>query len=124
MDIGLNQGPDIQMKLSFAITLLVAASFAAWGQQPMPRMTAVDPQNGKPGDELVVSGENLQKGAVSKLYLTDGTHDLEVTITEQTDKSIKFKIPAKATGKLALMVLTSGKDAKLIEQPVKVQIDQ
>lgn len=112
------------MKLSLMVTLLVAASFAAWGQPAMPRMVSVDPGNGKIGDVLVVSGENLAKASVSKVYLTDGTHDLEVVITEQTDTAIKFKIPAKAAGRLALMVLTSGKDAKLIEQPVKIQIDE
>ena len=76
------------------------------------------------GDVLAVAGENLQKEAVAKVYLTDGKTDIEVTITEQTEKEIKFKIPAKAAGRLALMVLTAGKDAKLIEQPVKVQIDE
>jgi hypothetical protein len=62
---------------------------------------------------------------VAKVYLTDGVKfDLEVVIVEQSDKEIKFKIPGKATGRMALMVLTSGKDGKLIEQPVKVQIDE
>jgi hypothetical protein len=118
------------MKLSFVVTLLVAAGFAAWGQQAMPRMISVEPQNAKAGDILVVSGENLEKGTVAKVYLTDGKTDpsdplsmLEVTVTEQTGKEIKIKIPAKATGRLALMVLTTGKQPKLIEQPVKVQID-
>ena len=111
------------MKLSF-VTLLLAAGLAAWGQQAMPRMTSVEPQNGKVGDVLVVTGENLQKDAVAKVYLTDGKHDVECTITEQTDTTIKITIPAKATGRLAVMVLTTGKDAKYIEQPVKVQIDQ
>jgi hypothetical protein len=112
------------MKLSLMVTFLVAASFAAWGQPAMPRMVSVDPGNGKVGDVLNVSGENLAKASVAKVYLTDGSHDLEVIITEQTNTSIKFKIPAKATGRLALMVLTAGKDAKLIEQPVKIQIDE
>ena len=114
------------MKLSFAITLLLAEAFAAYGQQAMPRMTSVEPGNGKIGDVVVVSGENLQKDTVAKVYLTDGKNDIEVSITGQTDKEIKFKIPAKASGRLALMILTSAKDAKdqkLIEQPVKVQID-
>ena|SRR5579883_1306397 len=112
------------MKLSLILTLLIAASFAAWGQPAMPRMVSVDPGNGKVGDVLVVSGENLAKAAVAKVYLTDSKNDFEVTIVEQSDTAIKFKIPAKATGRLALMVLTSGKDGKLIEQPVKVQIDE
>ena len=112
------------MKLSFVVSLLMAASFAAYAQQSMPRMTSVDPLNGKKGDVIVVTGENLQKDAVSKVFLTDGKNDIPVEVTEQTATSIKFKIPAKATGRMALMVLTSGKDAKYIEQPVKVQIDE
>jgi hypothetical protein len=126
MDIALKQGPDIQMKLSFVASLLLAAS-AAYGQQAMPRMTTVEPANGKTGDVIVVSGENLQKDVVAKVYLTDGKNDIEVAISEQTEKELKFKIPAKAAGRLSLMILTNSKDAKdqkLIEQPVKVQIDQ
>ena len=111
------------MKLSFAVSLLVAASFAAYAQQAMPRMVSVDPPNGKTGDVITVTGENLQKDLVSKVYLTDGKNDLIVEVTEQTDTSIKFKIPAKAAGRLALMILTAGKDAKYIEQPVKLTID-
>ncbi len=113
------------MKLSFAISLFVAASFAAFAQQAMPRLATVEPQNGKGGDVLVVSGENLQKDAVTKLYLTDGTNDTQVEITAQNATSITFKIPAKCkAGRLALMVLTGGKEPKLIEQPVKVTIDE
>jgi hypothetical protein len=114
------------MKLSFVALLLLAAS-AACAQQAMPRMTSVEPQNGKTGDVIVVSGENLQKDAVAKVYLTDGKNDIEVAISDQTEKELKFKIPAKATGRLSLMILTNSKDAKdqkLIEQPVKVQVDQ
>ena len=111
------------MKLSFAITLLIAGSFAGFGQTAMPRMVSAEPPNGKVGDLIAVTGENLNKDAVAKVYLTDGKNDTAVEITEQTATSIKFKIPDKATGRLALMVLTAGKDAKLIEQPVKVTID-
>ena len=112
------------MKLSFVVSLLVAASFAAYAQQVMPRMVSVDPPNGKKGDVITVTGENLQKELVSKVYLTDQKIDTIVEVTEQTPTSIKFKIPAKAAaGRLALMILTTGKDAKYIEQPVKVTID-
>ncbi len=112
------------MKLSFVVSILVAASFASYAQQAMPRMTSVDPVSGKKGDVIVITGENLQKELVSKVFLTDGKNDLQVEVTEQTPTSIKFKIPAKATGRLTLMVLTAGKEAKYIEQPVKLTIDE
>ena len=110
------------MRLSLIVLLLLFAGTAAFGQA-MPRMTSAEPTNGKTGDVIAVAGENLTKEAVAKVYLTDGSHDHEVEITEQTATSIKFKIPEKASGKLALMVLTAGKDAKLIEQPVKVTVE-
>jgi hypothetical protein len=46
-------------------------------------------------------------------------------VTEQTATTIKFKIPEKVAtgGRLSVMILTAGKDAKYIEQPVKVMIE-
>ena len=108
------------MKLSF-IALLTLFAAIALAQQAMPRMTTVEPGNGKAGDVLTVAGENLDKSAVVKLYLTDGKNDLEVQMTEQAATSIKFKIPDKAkAGRFSLMILTGGKDPKYIEQPVRV----
>jgi uncharacterized membrane protein len=61
---------------------------------------------------------------VVKLYLTDGKNDLEVQMTEQAAASIKFKIPANAkAGRFSLMILTSGKEPKYIEQPVKITVE-
>jgi hypothetical protein len=113
------------MKLSFVALLLLGASVAAYAQQASPRMISAQPQNGKTGDVIAITGENLQKDLVAKVYLTDGKNDIVVEVTEQTATSLKFKIPAKVeAGRLALMVLTAGKEPKLIEQPVKVTIDQ
>jgi hypothetical protein len=116
------------MKLSFAAPLCLLACIAACGAafaQVMPKMTTVDPGNGKAGDVITVAGENLEKNQVAKVYLTDGKNDLVVEVTEQEPTSLKFKIPTKATaGRFALMLLTTGKEPKLIEQPVKVTVDQ
>jgi len=114
------------MKLSLLAALLVAASVASYGQSTTPRMTSVDPMNAKRGDVVTVTGENLTKDFVAKLYLTDGGDgkgDVEVQIMEQTATTIKFKIPAKATGRMALLILTNTKPQQLVEQPVKVTID-
>ena len=112
------------MKLSLLVSLLLAASFAAQAQSGLPRMTTVDPDTGKKGDVVTVSGENLGKGQVAKVLLTDGKNDVEVEIVEQTDTTIKIKIPAKANGRLALMILTNTKPQQFIEQPVKLNIEE
>jgi len=112
------------MKLSFVAPLVVAVMLSADAQQVMPRMSSVEPGNGKAGDMITIAGESLQKDTVAKVYLTDGKNDTEVQIVEQSATEIKFKIPAKVSGRLALMILTAGKDAKLMEQPVKVRVDE
>jgi nitrous oxidase accessory protein NosD len=121
----MNPGTVIQMKLSFVSTLLLAVGLSAAAQEALPRMLSVDPLSGKAGDVIAVTGENLDKAKVDKVYLTDGKNDVPVEVTEQTDTTIKFKIPAKAAtgGRLAIMILTAGKDAKYIEQPVRVMIE-
>ncbi|HWQ57149.1 MAG TPA: IPT/TIG domain-containing protein [Bryobacteraceae bacterium] len=113
------------MKLSLVVPLIVAACLAAYAQQPMPRMITVEPANGKIGDIITVGGEHLEKTQVAKVYLTDGQADVQVEVTDQAAAALKFKIPAKTkSGRFALMLLTTGKDPKLIEQPVKVTIDE
>lgn len=115
------------MRLSFILPIILAVLFAQplLPQAAMPRMTAVEPANGKIGDLLSVAGENLEKKNVADVFLTDGKIDLKVAVIEQTATSIKFKIPPKtAAGRWALMVLTSGKEPKLIEQPVKVTVEE
>ena len=111
------------MKLSFIAAALVFATLA-FSQEGMPRMSTVEPANGKAGDVLTVAGENLTKPTLDKLYLTDGKTDVEVQVTEQTATALKFKIPAGAkAGRFSLMILTGGKDPKYIEQPVKVTVE-
>lgn len=111
------------MKLSSVVSLLLAATLVMFAQEAMPRMSAVDPTSAKAGDVVAVAGENLDKDAVSKVYLTDGKNDVICEITGQTPTEIKLKVPAKATGRMALMILTTGKEPKLIEQPVKLTIE-
>lgn len=116
------------MKRSVVVPLMAVACLAViavFAQQAMPRMTTVEPANGKIGTVLTVNGENLQKEQVSKVYLTDGKNDVQVDVLEQAAKALKFKIPVKMKpGRFAIMLLTAGKDAKLIEQPVKVTVER
>jgi hypothetical protein len=112
------------MRISLFVTVLLIFAMAAFAQQPMPRMVSVDPGNGKTGDIIAVTGENLEKAQVAKVYLTDGKNDMLVEVTEQAATLLKFKIPEKvAAGRFSLMLLTSGKEPKLIEQPVRLTVD-
>lgn len=110
--------------LVVAVLMALAASAVLAAQATLPQMQSVDPASAKAGDVVTVTGENLDQSRVAALYLTNGKEDFKAEITEQTATSIKFKIPSLVkTGRLALMVLTKGKEPKLIEEPVKVLIE-
>jgi hypothetical protein len=110
----------------FATLLMVAvAAPPLMAQEAIPRCTTIEPMSGKVGTDIVVTGENLDKNLVAKLYLTDGKNDIELAIAEQTATTLKAKIPAKAVvgERYKLMVLTKGKEPKLIEQPVRFEVE-
>lgn len=105
--------------------ILCAAAVATLAlAQESPRMKSVEPASGKAGDELTVSGENLDAKFVKEIYLTDGKTDFKLQVTQQTAESVKVKIPDKVKpGRYSLMVLTAEKTPKLIEQPVKCTVE-
>jgi len=108
-------------RLILAATALAALAFA----QESPRMKSVEPLSGKSGAELTVSGENLDAKFVKEVYLTDGKNDIKLAIGLQAAESIKATVPVKCKpGRYSLMVLTSEKTPKLIEQPVKYTVEE
>jgi hypothetical protein len=112
------------MRLSFAILLIAVACIVAMAQAPLPRITAADPNTGKVGDLVTLTGENLGKDSVAKVFLTDGDKvDIVVEVTEQTATTIKFKIPAKATGRMRLMVQTAEPDPRQMVLPTRVTVE-
>ena len=89
-----------------------------------PRLSSVEPNAGKPGDELLISGQNLDSSNVTKLFLTAGGKDHEVKIKEQTSDSIRFTIPEKVeVGSYNLMIQTGGATPTLMEQPVRCTVE-
>jgi hypothetical protein len=113
------------MRLSIGKAILTTVSLAAYGQQVIPRMITAT-SNGKKGDVISVSGENLQKESVAKVLLTDGRNDFSVDIAEQTSTTLRFKIPDRAgPGRMAFMILTTGRNGKYVSLlRFKITIDQ
>ena len=106
-------------RFSTVFFLAAALAYAA-----VPRLISVAPDAGKPGDELVASGQNLDSSNVTKLFLTAGGKDHQVKIKEQTSDSIRFIIPEKIEfGSYNLMILTGGATPTLYEQPVRCTVE-
>jgi hypothetical protein len=115
------------MKLSYiapALAVLLIFATILGAQAIFPRMTSVEPATTKAGADASVAGENLDKGNVADVFLTDGQTDVKVQILEQAATAIKFKVPTSAKpGRFSLMVLTPSKPPRLIEQPVKLTVE-
>jgi hypothetical protein len=114
------------MRIAFVLAgvVVLLALAPALGAQNC-RITGVDPDTGKIGDTVGAAGESMDKSKVDELYLTDGTNDFKVQIVDQTDSMIKFKIPPKIKpGRYSLMIKTKGPDVKLLEQPVRLTVEE
>ena len=74
--------------------LLTLSAALCWGA--VSRLTSVEPNWVEPGDAVVAQGQGLGKGQVVKLFLTTGSKDIEVEISEQTPESLGFSIPARS----------------------------
>lgn len=105
-----------------ALSFVGMAAAALYAFEGFAKLTTVEPDTGKAGDTVAAKGENLDKGKVGELYLTDGKNDVKAEITGQTETEIKFKIPKASAGRYRLMLLSANK-ASMIEQPVVLTVE-
>jgi hypothetical protein len=101
---------------------LVAAAVSLLAFQAMPRCISLEPDTGKKGDTISAKGEYLDKKNMAEMYLTDGSKDFPVKMSEQTETEVKFTVPAIKPGRYHLAVLTAKKDS-MIEQPVVLTVE-
>ena len=112
----------IHLRRCSIVLWITLSAVSLFGQGP--RVRSVEPATAKQGDELVVSGENLDAEHVASLYLTDGSKDHKVKISEQKAESIRFSVPKVKPGRYSLMVLTRGANPVYLEQPVFCIIEE
>lgn len=114
------------MKWFAPVALAALVPLLLLAQEVTPRFTTVEPMLGMPGTQITVTGEHIGKDVVAELYFTDGTNDIKTPMLTQNDTTITCKIPAgvKTGVRYRLMVLTKGKEPRLIEQPVRVEIGE
>ena len=107
--------------VSLVIALLLSPALFSFAG--FPKVSTVEPDTGKVGDIISAKGENLDKSSIGEVYLTDGSHDLKMQITEQTETEVKFKVPQNIkAGRYHLMMLIADKKS-FVEQPVVFTVE-
>ena len=91
---------------------------------PTPIMKLVQPNPVKAGTGITVTGMHLGKQFVAAVYLTQGDESVKLDITLQENNQINVVIPANTKpGRFGLMVLTTGDQSRLLDEPVLVSIE-
>jgi IPT/TIG domain-containing protein len=102
---------------AFAALLVLPLRFTL--AQSSPSVKAVDPTSGKVNDSISVEGENLGKGVVSAVYLSDDKSDYKAVIVEQASDKIVVRIPQVKPGDYNVSVQAG---AAIYIQPVRLTV--
>lgn len=108
------------------IIALATACVGLYGQsaQVSSQATRLEPKIAKPGMVLTITGVALGKTRIEEVFLTDHRFDLKVTVLEQSDNTLKIRVPPfiKA-GRHQLLLLMAGPNGAYLEQPVFVLVE-
>ena len=100
-----------------AVAVLVPMLFA----EGSPKVTSVDPTTVKANDNATVNGENLGKGNVSAVLLSDETVDYKATVVDQAADKIVFKVPQVKPGDYNVSIQVGN---NILIQPLRVKVQE
>jgi hypothetical protein len=107
------------------LALLLAAALLTLGlllfAQGAPLVTAVDPSSGKVNDTVTVTGENLGKGTVSAVFLSDDKTDYKATLVGQDKEKVVMKVPHVRPGRYNISLQVGN---AIYIQPVRFTVEE
>lgn len=107
----------LRVWLAAAIVLLAATLFG----QGSPRVTGIEPASGKVNETATVSGENLGKGSIAAVLLSDDKTDFKAPITDQGNDKVSIKIPDVKPGDYNVSIQVG---RNIFIQPVRFTVQQ
>ncbi len=78
------------------LVVLASSGHFGGGGRALPHamnLSRLSPPIASVGDVVTASGDDLDNSKVNAVYLTDGKHTFETQALEQTENTIKFKVP-------------------------------
>lgn len=105
----------------WAIALLAFFLVPLLFAQNSPKVATVDPVSGKVDDTVTLTGENLDKGNVVGVFLSDDKDDFKATLVDQSATKIVLKVPQTKAGGYNISIQV--KDRILI-LPLKFSVTQ
>jgi hypothetical protein len=118
LDIQNGKNPEVWSKI-FALLIALFVISPLLFAQGSPKVTSVDPAAGKVNDTVTISGENLGKGSVSAVFLSDDKNDSKASVVEQAQGKISIKIPQVKPGSYNISVQAGD---KIMILPVRFEV--
>lgn len=110
-------GKDLRLRLGLLATLLLLTPML-FGEGT-PRVTGINPADGKVNDTATVAGENLGKGSISAVLLSDDKADFKATIVEQAADKVAIKVPDVKPGDYNVSIQVGN---NIFIQPVRFKV--
>lgn len=89
--------------------------------QSAPKVTGIDPESGKVGASVTVAGENIGKGTVVAIFLSDANTDFKASLIEQSPEKIVLKIPQVKPGRYNISIQVKN---EIFIQPVHLTVEE
>jgi hypothetical protein len=120
------EGKSIRRGMLIGFALLAAAALLMLSAAPLfaqnePHIASVDPASGKVNDMITVTGENLAKGHVSAVFLSDKKTDYKATVVEQSADKIVMKVPQVSPGDYNVSIQAGN---TIFIQPVRFTVER
>ena len=100
------------LSVAFLLARLVSA-------QGSPHVIGVEPSTGKVNDDVTVTGENLGKGKVSSVFLSDEKTDYKAALVDQAGEKIVMKVPQVKPGDYNVSIQVGN---EILIQPVRFKV--
>ena len=100
------------------LATLMLLTALVWAQGT-PRVTGVEPASGKVNDNFTVTGENLGKGSVSAVFVSDDKMDYKATVVDQSAEKIVAKVPEVKPGDYNVSIQVGN---NIFIQPVRFKV--
>jgi hypothetical protein len=84
-------------------------------------VTGVQPPSGKVNDSITVTGENLGKGSVAAVLLSDEKSDYKASLVDQGADKISIKVPDVKPGDYNISIQVGN---NIFIQPVRFKVEE
>ena len=111
---------DTHLRATLGVVLFLMGTIGLAAQNS-PRVTGVEPITAKVGASVTINGENLGKGNVTAVYLSDSSEDYKVVIVDQTAAKIVVKIPKVKAGDYNVSIQIKN---DILIQPVRLSVEE